>query len=95
MTTHRVWASQSPLRQIKAVPLEIIHKMEKKDIPWERMYDLTSAELGELVRKPELGRLLHRAVHQFPKLDLRAHVQPITRSVLKMDVTITPDFQWD
>ena len=26
---------------------------------------------------------------------LQAHVQPITRSLLRMDLTITPDFQWD
>ena len=32
-------------------------------------------------------------IHQFPRLELSAHVQPITRSVLKVDLTITPDFQ--
>ena len=26
---------------------------------------------------------------------LQAHVQPITRSLLRVDLTITPDFQWD
>lgn len=30
-----------------------------------------------------------------PRLELAAHVQPITRSVLKVDLTITPDFQWE
>lgn len=34
-------------------------------------------------------------MHQFPRLELAAHVQPITRTVLKVDLTITPDFQWD
>lgn len=34
-----------------------------------------------------------RLIHQFPRLELSAHVQPITRSVLKVDLTITPDFQ--
>ncbi len=37
----------------------------------------------------------HKYVHMFPRLELSAHVQPITRSVLKIDLTITPDFQWD
>ena len=31
----------------------------------------------------------------FPKLELVSHVQPITRSVLKIDLTITPDFKWN
>jgi hypothetical protein len=30
-----------------------------------------------------------------PKLDLSVHVQPITRSTLKVELTIAPDFQWD
>jgi pre-mRNA-splicing helicase BRR2 len=40
-----------------------------------------------------MGKTVHRLVHQFPRLELSAHVQPITRSVLKVDLTITPDFQ--
>lgn len=34
-----------------------------------------------------------RLIHQFPRLELSAHVQPITRSLLKVDLTVTPDFQ--
>jgi hypothetical protein len=39
--------------------------------------------------------LQHKFVHQFPRLELAAHVQPITRSLLRIDLTITPDFAWD
>ena len=52
-------------------------------------------ELGELIRAPKLGKTLHKYVHQFPKLELATHIQPITRSTLKVELTITPDFQWD
>ena len=62
---------------------------------WERYYDLKASELGEFLHNPKLGKTLHKMVHQFPRLELAAHVQPITRSVLKVDLTITPDFQWD
>ncbi|OTF82432.1 hypothetical protein BLA29_015440, partial [Euroglyphus maynei] len=31
----------------------------------------------------------------FPKLELSAHIQPITRSTLKVELTIQPDFHWD
>jgi pre-mRNA-splicing helicase BRR2 len=44
---------------------------------------------------PKLGKTLHRYVHQFPKLDLLSHIQPVTRSTLSVELTITPDFQWD
>jgi pre-mRNA-splicing helicase BRR2 len=38
---------------------------------------------------------VHKLIHQFPRLELAASVQPITRTVVKVDLTITPDFQWD
>ena len=44
---------------------------------------------------PKLGRAIHKYIPQFPKLDLISHIQPITRSTLSIDLTLTPDFQWD
>ncbi|KAG6435879.1 hypothetical protein SASPL_100760 [Salvia splendens] len=95
MIGKRMWSVQTPLRQFHGIPNEILMKLEKKDLSWERYYDLSSQEIGELIRFPKMGRTLHRCIHQFPKLNLVAHVQPITRSILKVELTITPDFQWD
>ncbi|PZC70712.1 hypothetical protein B5X24_HaOG215018 [Helicoverpa armigera] len=39
--------------------------------------------------------MIHKYVHQFPKLELATHIQPITRSTLRVELTITPDFHWD
>ena len=85
----------SPLRQFKRIPEEVIKKIEKKNFPWERLYDLNHTEIGELVRLPKVGKTIHKFVHQFPKLELAVHIQPITRSTLRVELTITPDFQWD
>ena len=102
MLQHRMWASQTPLRQFKgpngtgtALPADVLAKIERKDLPWERYYDLSSQELGELIRFPKLGKTLHKLIHQFPRLELACHVQPLTRGLLKVDLTITPDFAWD
>ena len=75
---------QTPLRQFKGIPKEVLERIEKKELAWERYYDLSAQELGELIRLPKMGKTLHRFVHQFPRLELGAHVQPITRSVLKV-----------
>lgn len=32
---------------------------------------------------------------QLPKLDMTALIQPITRSTLRIELAITPDFLWD
>lgn len=95
MVEQRAWLSMSPLRQFKAMPADLIRRLERKEFPWDRYYDLNPQELGELVSQPKAGKMLHKYVHQFPKLELQAHVQPVTRSLLKMELTITPDFQWD
>eukprot|EP00879_Flechtneria_rotunda_P006108 GHRR01006421.1.p1 GENE.GHRR01006421.1~~GHRR01006421.1.p1 ORF type:complete len:1855 (+),score=687.13 GHRR01006421.1:742-6306(+) len=92
---HRMWSSQSPLRQFKGLPAELLTRLEKKDLAWERYYDLKPSELGDLIRMPKYGKALHKFVHQFPRLELAAHVQPLTRTLLRIDLTITPDFAWD
>ena len=56
------------------MPEEVVKKIEKKNFPWERLYDLGPNEIGELIRMPKLGRTIHKYVHQFPKLDLVSHI---------------------
>ncbi|ETW75698.1 hypothetical protein HETIRDRAFT_460980 [Heterobasidion irregulare TC 32-1] len=95
MVEKRMWGSMTPLRQFKGVPSEIIRKAEGKQFPWYRYFDLSPPEIGELLGIPNAGRLVHRLVHNFPKLQLQAQVQPITRSLLRIDLSIIPDFRWD
>lgn len=95
MINKRMWLSMTPLRQFTKIPMEVIKKIEKKDFPWERFYDLGTKEIGELIHMPKMGKTLHKFIHQLPKLELSTHIQPITRSTLSVELTITPDFQWD
>ncbi|CAN8318015.1 unnamed protein product [Cochlearia groenlandica] len=95
MVGKRIWSIQTPLWQFHGLSNEILMKLEKKDLVWETYYDLSSHELGELIRKPKMGRQLHKIIHRLPKLNLAAHVQPISRTVLLVELCITPDFQWD
>ncbi|WWD21866.1 hypothetical protein CI109_106354 [Kwoniella shandongensis] len=95
MVERRMWKSMSPLRQFPRIRPEIINKAERKEFPWHRYFDLDAAELGELIGLPKSGQYIESLVHKFPRLDLQAHVLPLTRSLLKINVTITPDFVWD
>ena len=95
MVDRKMWPSQSPLRQFKGIPEGILKKIEKIEFPWDRFYDLTAQEIGELIRFPKMGKNIYKRVHQFPRLDLAAHVLPITRTVLRVELTITPDFQFE
>ncbi|EDV19743.1 uncharacterized protein TRIADDRAFT_51100 [Trichoplax adhaerens] len=95
MIDRKMWQSMNPLHQFKKIPVDLVRKIEKKDFPWERLFDLGHNEIGELIRKPKMGKTIYKYVHQFPRLDISAHIQPITRSMLKVEVSISPDFQWD
>lgn len=96
MVAHRIWRSQTPLRQFKNVPEVVARKLERKsDIEWARYADLTPSDLGELVGVPKMGRVLHKLVSQFPRVELSAHIQPITRSMLRIELTLVPAFQFD
>lgn len=52
---HR-WQSMSPLRQFKKLPEEVVKKIEKKNFPFERLYDLNHNEIGEIF--PSMTRLI-------------------------------------
>eukprot|EP00053_Salpingoeca_punica_P020082 m.207381 g.207381 ORF g.207381 m.207381 type:complete len:2142 (+) comp17788_c0_seq1:161-6586(+) len=95
MVDKRMWQSMTPLRQFKRMNDQLIKKIEKKEFLWERLYDLSPTDLGELIKLPKDGKKLHRLIHQFPRLHITASIQPITRSTLKVVLNITPDFQWD
>eukprot|EP01114_Cavostelium_apophysatum_P007654 TRINITY_DN197_c0_g1_i3.p1 TRINITY_DN197_c0_g1~~TRINITY_DN197_c0_g1_i3.p1 ORF type:complete len:2134 (+),score=829.11 TRINITY_DN197_c0_g1_i3:506-6907(+) len=95
MIDKRMWSTQSPLRQFGDIPEDIVKKLERKDFPLERLADLNAQEIGELINFPTMGKSVHKHILQFPRLDLTAHVQPVTRSILRVELTITPDFQYD
>lgn len=42
-----------------------------------------------------MGPVVERYVKAYPSLSLAATIQPITRTVLRVRLIITPDFQWD
>ncbi|KAJ2079560.1 Pre-mRNA splicing [Coemansia sp. RSA 988] len=91
----RMWLPMSPLRQFgRDCPPELLRSVERRPFPWSRYVDLSAIELGELVASPRAGRVLHRLVHLVPRLDVRARVQPLTRSLLRVELHLTPDFQW-
>jgi hypothetical protein len=53
------------------------------------------AQLGELINAPSLGKVVKKMINQIPRLQLEASIQPLTRGLLRMDLILTPDFQWD
>lgn len=56
---------------------------------------MTPEQIGELIRMPKQGKLIHRLVKTFPRLELEAAIQPLTRSCILVELNITSGFIWD
>ncbi|KAJ9194493.1 hypothetical protein DTO164E3_4179 [Paecilomyces variotii] len=95
MAEKRMWPTMTPLRQFSSCPREIVQKAERIDVPWSSYFDLDPPRMGELLGIPKAGRTVCDLVSKFPRLDVQAQVQPITRSMLRVELAITPNFVWD
>ena len=38
---------------------------------------------------------LHNVIHQFPRVELAAQVLPLSHTLLRIELTVTPDFDWN
>ncbi|ORY80305.1 Sec63 Brl domain-domain-containing protein [Protomyces lactucae-debilis] len=94
MIEKSLWHTRSPLAQFKECPADLLRKLERKDFPWPRYLDLDPQELAELTGDSNSGRLVHRLIHQLPRLQVAANVQPITSTLLRVELTIVPEFDW-
>lgn len=96
MADKRMWRVLSPLRQFgDDCPREVIYKAERINVRWERYFDLDPPRMGELLGIPKLGRQVCNLVAKFPRLTCEAVTVPITPGMLRVDLTITPNFVWD
>ncbi|KAG7292219.1 hypothetical protein NEMBOFW57_002254 [Staphylotrichum longicolle] len=95
MAEKRMWPTMSPLRQFPSCPVEIVRKAERIEVPFSSYFDLDPPRMGELLGLPKAGKVVCSLVAKFPRVEIQATVQPMTRSMLRVELTITPNFTWD
>ncbi|KAI1345118.1 Sec63 Brl domain-containing protein [Xylariaceae sp. FL0016] len=95
MAEKRMWPTMTPLRQFSRCPRDIIAKAERIDVPWGSYFDLDPPRMGELLGLPKAGRTVCDLIKKFPRLEIQAQAQPMTRSMLRVELSITPTFEWD
>ena len=81
---------------LNLVTIKTIQNLERNHLTPEQYFVLSPQELGELSGQGgiKLGRALHRMVHAFPRLELKAKYQPIAPTMLSIELTITPNFEY-
>ncbi|SCW02100.1 LAFE_0E14180g1_1 [Lachancea fermentati] len=90
----RLWSFDHPLCQFE-LSEPILHHIRDKNPSMENLLDMSSEELGELVHNKKMGSRLYNMINRFPMIDIGAEIFPITANVMRIHVTLEPNFQWD
>ncbi|XP_050739858.1 activating signal cointegrator 1 complex subunit 3-like [Eriocheir sinensis] len=91
----QMWHFESPLRQFHRLTQEVVDKIEDRRLTIEKIRDMDHREIGKMLRHERMGHEVKAAAWQFPFLNMEAVTQPITRTVLRVRLTITPEFTWN
>eukprot|EP00533_Pseudo-nitzschia_delicatissima_P004937 CAMPEP_0116093678 /NCGR_PEP_ID=MMETSP0327-20121206/8726_1 /TAXON_ID=44447 /ORGANISM="Pseudo-nitzschia delicatissima, Strain B596" /LENGTH=2143 /DNA_ID=CAMNT_0003585231 /DNA_START=152 /DNA_END=6583 /DNA_ORIENTATION=- len=104
---NQFWWFQTPLRHFESeIGVNSIKAIESRHhIGKGRGYDslsstldlldMTPEEVGQIVRsKKAAGSKIQRFVGMIPNPTISCNVQPVTNNVLKFQIELTPDFEW-
>nr|XP_060609072.1 activating signal cointegrator 1 complex subunit 3 [Anolis sagrei ordinatus] len=91
----RLWGWVSPLRQFSVLPPHVLVKLEQKNLTLDKLKDMGKDEIGHMLHHVNIGLKVKQCVHQIPSIIMEATIQPITRTVLRVRLSITPDFKWN
>ncbi|CAI1964349.1 hypothetical protein SEUBUCD650_0E02620 [Saccharomyces eubayanus] len=94
--TTRMWATNSPLRQYKRCPAEVVKRLEASTAPWGDYLELESpAEVGRAIRSEKHGKQVYDLMKRFPKISMKCNAQPITPSIIRFNVEVLASWMWD
>jgi replicative superfamily II helicase len=91
----RQWSFQHPLLQFN-LPNEIKEKLDQlpEHMTVESLREMDVKEIGMMIRNQRFGDVIKKCVWQFPMVKMHAEISPITSTILRVSLEITPDFQW-
>lgn len=90
----RVFMNQHPLRQFDDLPRDVLQRLEDGHADIHRLIDMTPQEIGQFCHNHKIGHKISNFIQKLPHLDVDVNVQPITRGILRMNLNITPIFEW-
>lgn len=92
----RIWPFQHPLHQFE-LPLPVLKHLDDRgpSTSIEALRDMEPAEIGSLVHNHGAGSKIAHILENFPTLSVECDIAPLNRDVLKIHLTLTPDFRWN
>ncbi|XP_043498023.1 activating signal cointegrator 1 complex subunit 3 [Polistes fuscatus] len=89
------WDYMSPLRQFSCLSAEIIKKIEDRGITVDKLIEMDVKEIGIILHNQKTAALVKKCCSELPSLKMESILQPITRTVLRIRLQITPQFRWN
>ncbi|GBG24263.1 Activating signal cointegrator 1 complex subunit 3 [Hondaea fermentalgiana] len=88
-----------PLRQFvpQFFAAEMVKKLEDRgdSCSLENLVEMDGGEINSMLRHQHLGQKVLRVCRHVPYLQVEAHLQPLTRTILRVSLDIFPDFDWN
>ncbi|KAM7382305.1 hypothetical protein PAMP_002043 [Pampus punctatissimus] len=91
----RLWGFAHPLRQFPNLSHVVLNRLEEKKLTVDKLKEMRKDEIGHMLHHVNIGLTVKQCVHQIPSITMEASIQPITRTVLRVRLIVTPDFHWN
>lgn len=91
----RLWGFSHPLRQFPSLSHVVLNRLEEKKLTVDKLKEMRKDEIGHMLHHVNIGLSVKQCVHQIPSITMEASIQPITRTVLRVRLLVTPDFRWN
>ncbi len=72
---------------------EILEKLERRNFTVDYLREMDPKEIGLLIKNVRAGTDVKKAAHEIPSVNVEATIQPITRTVLRIRLNVTPNFR--
>lgn len=73
---------------------QIVKKLEDANFDYWTILNMTVSELTNITGSKDWGRAVDKYMRRVPNLTLDAKIQPITSTIMRITLTIKPEFDW-
>lgn len=92
----QIWPFDHPFHQFD-LPQPILRNLDER-LPTsaiESMREMEPTEIGQLVHNHKMGTVLTKLLDNFPTLSVETEIAPLNRDVLRIRLSIYPEFSWN
>jgi antiviral helicase SLH1 len=92
----QIWPFDHPFHQFD-LPQPVLRNLDER-LPTssiESMREMEPTEIGQLVHNQKMGKVLTKLLDNFPTLSVETEIAPLNRDVLRIRLSIYPEFSWN